>query len=292
MEIKILSPEVAQFKEKDVQRAFEKDISKLSEDLEFIDTEVVIPVGRIDTLAFDNETNQPVFIEYKIFDFGKDALIQLMDYLSWFLRDRSHYDTLKRIIRHKKPDIEDIESDIKVICVVPNVEERVRNAVYAISNNVLIYSYVVSKDTAGNIVLIHKLEVDNSDVERIPQPPSTEEELIRRAPRYKETYFILKSELLKDGTEMYITGRTIRFRKSRVFALVNIGKHKIRLRLRAGIGNIADPDFKYGKQGQSHWGTITFRNELPDKVKEWISNAREFIPIKEEEIESEAEENR
>ena len=36
MEIKILSPEDVEFKEKDVQAAFEKDLSKLEEGLEFI----------------------------------------------------------------------------------------------------------------------------------------------------------------------------------------------------------------------------------------------------------------
>jgi RecB family endonuclease NucS len=88
MNIKILAPEEVKFSEKDVQKAFEEDLSKLEEGLEFIDSEVIIPVGRIDTLAFDTNSNEPVFIEYKgVGEFGKDALIQLMDYLSWFIRD-------------------------------------------------------------------------------------------------------------------------------------------------------------------------------------------------------------
>lgn len=91
MDIKILSPEEVEFKEKDIQAAFERDLSKLEEGLEFIDSEVALPVGRIDTLAFDTNTNQPVFVEFKgNGQFGKDALIQLMDYLSWFIRDKSH----------------------------------------------------------------------------------------------------------------------------------------------------------------------------------------------------------
>jgi hypothetical protein len=36
MEIKILSPEEVKFKEKDVQNAFERDLSKLEEGLEFV----------------------------------------------------------------------------------------------------------------------------------------------------------------------------------------------------------------------------------------------------------------
>lgn len=101
MEIKILAPDDVEFKEKDIQKAIEKDLAKIQEGLEFVDSEVIIPVGRIDTLAFDTNTNQPVFIEYKAGEFGKEALIQLMDYLSWFIRDRSHYDTLKRLIKQK-----------------------------------------------------------------------------------------------------------------------------------------------------------------------------------------------
>src|SRR5512139_2596464 len=108
MEIKIVSPEEVDFKEKDVQRAFEKDLSKLYDGLEYVDSEVTIPVGRVDTLAFDTNTNQPVLIEFKSGGFGKEALIQLMDYLSWFVRDQSHYDSLKRIIRSKRNDFDEI----------------------------------------------------------------------------------------------------------------------------------------------------------------------------------------
>ena len=52
MEIKILSPEEVEFKEKDVQAAFEKDLSKLEEGLEFISSEFETATGRIDTSEF------------------------------------------------------------------------------------------------------------------------------------------------------------------------------------------------------------------------------------------------
>ena len=78
MEIKILSPEEVEFREKDIQNAFEKDLSKLEDGLEFIASEVIVGAGRIDTLAFDTNNGNPVFIEYKRpGDFGKDALITL-----------------------------------------------------------------------------------------------------------------------------------------------------------------------------------------------------------------------
>ena len=162
MEIKILSPVEVEFKEKDVQNAFERDLSKLEEGLEFIDTEVVIGTGRIDTLAFDTNRGCPVFIEYKRRgDFDKDALIQLMDYLSWFARDENRMAILERIIRRHKPDFDDFEPSLRLICVVTDVDDRIRNAVYAINNHVKVFSYMVARDTANNVVLVPRLELDN-----------------------------------------------------------------------------------------------------------------------------------
>lgn len=63
MEIKILSPEEVEFKEKHIQNAFEHDLSKLEEGLEMVGSEIVIGTGRIDTLAFDTNSSRPVFIE-------------------------------------------------------------------------------------------------------------------------------------------------------------------------------------------------------------------------------------
>src|SRR5215207_5823954 len=140
MEIKILSPEEVEFKEKDIQNAFERDLTKLEEGLEFINSEVVIGTGRVDTLAFDTSNDRPVFIEYKRRgEFGKDALIQLMDYLSWFARDENRMALLEKIIRQRKPDIEDFDPSIRLICVVTGIDDRIRNAIYAIANHVKVF---------------------------------------------------------------------------------------------------------------------------------------------------------
>lgn len=285
MEIKILSPEEVEFKEKDVQTAFERDLSKLEEGLEFVDTEVIIPVGRIDTLAFDINTNQPVFIEYKgTGQLGKDALVQLMDYLSWFIRDKSHYAALEKLIRQKK-NIEDFEPDIRLICITANIDERIRNAIYAIANDVAVYSYVVAKDTAGNAILIPKSEVDNTEVERGPRISATEEELLRKFPNLQDLFSSLKPELCRNGAENYVTGRTFRFRKHRVFAIVQLRRAHLRLRLRVGQGKVNDPDFKYAKKGASDWGAVNLSpsESIPEKVKGWIEESREFMSSKIEE---------
>jgi len=180
MEIKILSPEEVEFKEKDIQNAFEHDLSKLEEGLELIGSEVVIGTGRVDTLAFDSNNSRPVFIEYKRRgEFSKDALIQLMDYLSWFARDENRMAVLEKRIRQHKPDIEDFEPVIRLICVVTDIDDRIKNAIYVISSHVKVFSYMVARDTSGNVVLVPELEVDNSEVE--PQMPQlvSEGELLK-----------------------------------------------------------------------------------------------------------------
>src|SRR5436309_1589806 len=72
--------------ERDLQRAVEADLTVLEEGLQRVDSEVSIGTGRIDTLALD-QAGRPTFIEYKRpGSFDHSALIQVMDYLSWFLK--------------------------------------------------------------------------------------------------------------------------------------------------------------------------------------------------------------
>jgi hypothetical protein len=279
MEIKILSSEEVEFKEKDVQHSFERDLSKLEDGLEFVSSEVVIGTGRIDTLAYDTNTGRPVFIEYKRRgEFGKDALIQLMDYLSWFARDENRMVVLEKLVRQYKPDIEDFEPSIRLICVATGIEERVKNAIYAIANHVKVFSYMVAKDTANNLILVPKLEVDNNDIEIQIRGTTSEGELLKSFPHLGETYQSLKSLLEKDGASSYSTGRSLRFKKERVFAIVHFRKQYIHLELRVGMGKVSDQEFRYWKKGNSKWGYFHVHpgSPLPEKVKEWIESARQF----------------
>lgn len=279
MEIKILSPEEVEFKEKDIQNAFERDLSKLEEGLELIGSEVVIGTGRIDTLAFDTNTSCPVFIEYKRRgEFSKDALIQLMDYLSWFARDENRMAVLEKTIRQRKLDIEDFEPSIRLICVVTDIDDRIKNAIYVISNHVKVFSYMVARDTSNNIVLVSKLEIDNSEVEPQIRQLVSESELLKKHPHLQEAFNNLRAYLEKDGTFSYAAARSFRFKQNRVFAKVYFQKKYIRLELRVGESKIVDPDFKYWRQGASDWGyTYVYPSTaIPEKIINWIEIARNF----------------
>lgn len=292
MQIKIISPEEVEFKEKDIQRAFEQDLSKLEDGLEFVDSEVIIGTGRVDTLAFDAITNRPVFIEYKRQgEFGKDALVQLMDYLSWFARDENRMAILEKVIRKSKPDIEDFEPSIRLICVVTDIEERVRNAIYAIANHVKVFSYMVARDTSGNVILVPKLEEDNNEIEPPIRGPATEAEILKSHPHLQDLFKALRDCLEKDGTDSYTTARSFRFKKDRVFAKLHFRKKYIMLELRVGQNKVKDPEFKYWRQGASNWGyTYVYPSKaVPEKVMGWIEIARNSSSEVEEEEEEEGQ---
>lgn len=280
MEIKILSPEEINFKEKDIQTSFEQDLTKLEEGLELIASEVIIGTGRVDTLAYDNESGRPVFIEYKRRgEFDKDALIQLMDYLSWFARDENRMAILEKNIKQQKKDMDDFDPSIRLICVVTDMDDRVRNAIYAIANHVKVYSYMVAKDTANNIILVPKLEVDNSEIEVAVRTVTSEAELIKNRPHLEEIFLQLKNALETDGAVSYTTGKSVRFRKEKVFAVVRFRQKYIQLELRVGQGSIEDDEFKYWRKGNAPWGYVKVypSKAVASKILDWIKTARDFV---------------
>lgn len=279
MTITILSSEDIDFKEKEIQDAFENDLSKLEDGLEFVKSELVIGTGRIDTLAFDTNTTCPVFIEYKRRgQFGKDALIQLMEYLSWFAKDENRTVLLEKIIRQVKPDIDDVESSIRLICVVPDIDDQIRNAIYAIANHIKVYSFTVAHDTAGKLVLVPKLEVDNSEFEPPIPVVTTEGEILKKYPHLQETFSLLREELEKDGSHGYTTAKSIRFKKDTVFAKLHFRKKYIQLELNVGQRKIADHEFTYWRKGESSWGyTYIYPTKaISEKVVNWIETARNY----------------
>lgn len=278
MEIVILSPEEVEFKEKDIQNAFEKDLSKLEDGLEYVRSELMIGTGRIDTLAID-ANNQPVFIEYKRKgQFGKDALIQLMEYLSWFLKDENHVENISTIIRQHLPDVKEIEPYIRVICVVTDIDDQVRNAIYAMSNPVKVYSYLVARDTAQKVVIVPKLEINNEEVETHIPTMESETEILSKHQNLQKLYSNLKNVLEKNGANGYSGKNCIRFKKEKVFAEVYFTKNYIRLEIKVGMGAIKDTDFKYWRQGESDWGYtyIYPTSGVNEKVISWIEKAKEF----------------
>ena len=286
MAITILAPEDIDFKEKEIQSAFEQDLSKLEDGLEFVKSELVIGTGRIDTLAFDTNTSSPVFIEYKRRGhFGKDALIQLMEYLSWFAKDENRMTLLEKLIRQLKLDVDEVEPSIRLICVVSDIDDQIRNAIYAITNHVKVYSYTVAHDTADKLVLVPKLEVDNSEIEPPIPEVKSEADILKKYPQLQQLFSSLRVELEKDGASGYTTAKSFRFKKTKVFAKLHFRKKYIMLELRVGQRKITDSEFVYWRGGESQWGYVYIfpGKAIPDQVVKWIEIAKNYSVQSQEE---------
>lgn len=279
VDIKVLSGEAVELKEEKIKNAFEKNLKAIEDGLEYVASEVTIGVGRIDTLAID-EKNRPVIIEYKRGkSFDKDALVQLMDYLSWFVKDETHILSLEKLIKQKNPNIKSINPEIKVILVSGEVDERVKNACFVIQNPVKIVTYTLLKDEKGSIILTPRMELDNT--QRItPTPPIiSEEEILNKNKRFVEIYRKIKNfitNLAEVESPYTISGEVVRFRRSRgkVFANIWFARRWLSLEIFVGEGVESDR-FKYWKD--SPWGYVRIGkdDEIDDEVKEWIKKAHE-----------------
>ena len=277
IKFKVSSDEI-QLPEKEIHMLFEKHLGQLEEGLTFIDREVKIGTGDIDTLALD-ESGRPVFIEYKIDEkFASDGLIQLMDYLSWFIKIESNFLALREYITKRKSDIEGktISNDIRLILVISNVDDdRPKNACYSIRNQVQIYTYQVLKENE-DITIIPQLILDNSKIERTIEDTTTEENLIKEHKKLEAPYNDVKVFIssLGDDVLLYAKGGEIRVKRRKNFLIIRFRKRWLMLDMDAGR-EITDDRFKPWKD--SDWGYVNISNtkEFDQHVKDWVKRAYE-----------------
>lgn len=182
--------------EKDIQKAFENNLDAIEEGLKYIGSFIPIGTGVIDTLALDEENN-PVIIEFKKpGDFDKAALIQVMNYYSWFVSDENHILYLKNIVKRLKPEVNEVGSDLWLIVVLSDVEDEVKTACWALAPNIKLIEYSLSKDSKDETQIVPKVVIDTSvGGEREIKPPKTEEDHFKERDNLKLLYDFLITEI-------------------------------------------------------------------------------------------------
>lgn len=276
--LRILRETHEEILEKDLQKAIESDLSALGEELEIVGSEISIGTGRIDTLALD-EAGRPTFIEYKRPGaFDQNALIQLMDYVSWFLMDTAHFAVLRELIAARVED-KKIRDDIRLILVVSDVSDRVKNACYAISCPVVIFTYSLSKLESGDLAVIPKEILNTSEADSISnEPPPRIDEMVPK--QFANVWTNLERSLRSmPGVEVYNTRNDVRASSSKVFARMIFQKRYLILRLLVERGSINDPRFKFDGQEDSNFGNIRISpaDEIDDQIKNWIVLSRKYV---------------
>lgn len=276
--LRILRGTDEQIHEKDLQKAIEADLSVLEDGLEKVGSEVSIGTGRIDTLALD-EAGRPTFIEYKRpGTFDHNALIQLMDYVSWFLRDTAHFAVLRELITAKNSDRK-IREEIRLILVVSDVSERVKNACYVLSCPVVVFTYSLSRLESGDLAIVPKEMLNTSEAESIANlsPPRIDDMVPKQ---FSKLWINLEGYLRSlPGVDLYSTRIDVRAASSKVFARMIFQKKYLILRLLVKRGSINDPRFKFDGQEDSNFGNIRLSptDEVDGEVKNWILLSREYV---------------
>jgi hypothetical protein len=275
--LRVLREADEQILEKDLQNAMEADLHVLEAGLEKVDSQVRIGTGRIDTLAID-AAGRPTFIEYKRpGTFDHNALIQLMDYVSWFLRDPAHFAVLRELIAAKIKD-QKIRDEIRLILVVADVSERVKNACFVINCPVVIFTYSLSKLEGSDLVVVPKEVLNTSEVDSIPNsPPPPVEEMVPT--EFDKVWGELEAYLRSmPSVEVYNTRIDIRASSRKVFARVIFQRRYVILRLLLDRGKINDPRLTFDRREDSNFANVRIgpSDTIDDQIKKWISLSRDY----------------
>lgn len=270
-EVKHLKLEPAEADEKDIQQAFEKEIGEIDDTgLRYVDSFFHIGTGYIDTVALDDEGN-PVLIEFKKpGTFDRDALFQLMNYYSWFASDENHLRHLRELVEKKLPsahpplDEWSIE-DIRLIAVVSDLSDEIKNACYAVRPSVEVVQYRLGKVAMdGSLrVVITSVFAPEEETQGEVKPLKSLESHFKTDSMHQLFDELLAKVKGETDSAVEIRSRqnyiSIAAPKGRGFLGVRVRKTKLQLDAR---GTFSDGQFKPWMRGTS-WGPAGSGGRVP-----------------------------
>lgn len=282
MKVTFVKPGKVDVAESDIQKEFEKNLEHLDDSgLGYVASYVPIGTGVIDTLAIDDDLN-PVMIEYKRPGaFDRDALIQLMNYYSWFASDENHISYIREYIKKAKPELrekaEGMSSDLRLIVVVSDVQDEVKNACYALEPSIQIIRYQLSAHQDGSLLLIPHIILDTREYEREIAPPKTEEDHLKNHDKLRPAYSKLKDRITEsipdarfNPAPRYYIGVTRR----KLFCTIHIKQEWIRVDLIL-TQEEAKNNKRYTKYPVGSWGYTYIRSldDIDDELMDMIVTA-------------------
>jgi hypothetical protein len=233
--------------EKEVQTLTENSLKELF-NLELIRSEFPLKNLRIDTLAFDNDTNAFVIIEYK-----KDKNFSVIDqgyaYLSMMLNNKADFileynENMKTTLKRKKVDW----SQSKVVFVSPQFTTFQKQSINfrdlpielweikRFSGDIVLYNRIVSEAAVESIKTVSKKEKEISGVTKEIKVYEEVDLLKSLSENIKEAYFKIKDIIyeLDSGLEKKITKTMLCYRDNKGLIWINPKKNQIIIHLRKG----------------------------------------------------------
>ncbi len=266
--------------EQEIQQLFENNLGVLT-GLEFVKSEFSIQNQRLDTLAFDHETNAFVIIEYKkatnnsVLDQGVSYLNTLLKYKADFILE--YQEQTGKLLTKKDIDW----SQSKVVFVSPNFTPFQKQAVdfkdlnielweaKRFTNNILVVNGIVKSENAPSIKTKTESSADKElgllkEIVTYTEEDhfvGKSEETLECYQDFKQAIFQLVPDLDLEPKKLYIA-----FKKNKKNIVdIEIQKKQLKLFINAKLGQIDDPkNLLKAVSTVGHWGNGDYQIIVKD----------------------------
>lgn len=265
--------------ERDIQRLIEKNLGLLI-NLELVKSEFVIKNKRIDTLAFDRQTNGFVIIEYK-----RDRNISVIDqgfsYLSLMLENKAEFIIEYNESLSKNLKREDIDwSQSRVVFVSPSFTDNQKLAtnfkdvaielweVKKYDNDIISFTQI-KKTSKESIKQIADAGSEIEEVSKEIKIYSEDDHIAKGNEAIKELYETIKRRVLELGDlEVVPTKVYIGFKLSnKIITDVEVQKNSMKQRINLKKGQLDDPkNIFWDVSEKGHWGVGDYETKFDEEV--------------------------
>lgn len=240
--------------ERDIQNIFERNLQDIM-GLRFVKSEFTIKNRRIDTLAFDTQTNAFIIIEYKR-DKNYSVVDQGLTYLNLMLQNKAEFiltynETLKDVIHSKNVDW----SQSRVAFVSPSFTANQISAsdfkdfgielweIKQFENNTISINTIKKSSGAPSIKPLLENSENLKEVKENIKVYTEEDHLINISEDIVELYEKFKNSILNlsDGIEILPQKYYIAFKKGSNISDVEIQKKSLKVFINAKTGALDDP---------------------------------------------------
>lgn len=262
--------------EKELQKYFENNLEKIL-GFKFICTEFGVGNFRIDSLAFDNESNSFKIIEYK--NVKNHSLIdQGYTYLKLLLERKADFILQYNTITKSSLTINDIDwSQSRIIFVSPIFTLYQLNAtdfknipvdlikVTRYENDIIDIDFI--RKTSNVKIEEFGVESEQKEVNKEIKVYTEEDHLNKVSGKTKKLYESLKSKILElDDIDIDVKKVYIAFKGRKNIVDVEFTQNKLRLDINMKKGTLNDPlGITRDITNVGHWGNGDYRVEISDE---------------------------
>jgi len=265
--------------EKEIQNLFEANLTALT-NLQFIKSEFTIKNNRIDTLAFDEESNAFVIIEYKrsqnysVIDQGVSYLNLMLEYKADFIVEynESQKETLKR---------SDVDwSQSRIIFVSPSFTDFQKQSsnfkdlsielweIKQFENDVIVINQIKKSKSAPSIKQVQNN--DNSEISKVTQEIkiyNEEDHITGKSDDIIELYETFKNAILQLSSDIEVVPKKmyVAFKLKNNIVDIRIQQKNLIFWINIKKGTLDDPkNLTIDASSKGHYGNGDYELSISD----------------------------